>query len=884
MSTTKNPQTIYLKDYAPTPFAVEHIHLHFDLHDHKTIVTSLLHISKKNQETGNHQDLILHGEELILQSIKINGQEANQTQYCVNENSLTILDAPNQLTLETTVEIHPELNKQLSGLYLSNKNFCTQCEPEGFRRITYFYDRPDVLTHFTTTISADKTKYPALLANGNLIQTRDLSDNRHWVKWEDPSLKPCYLFALVAGDFDLIEDNFTTKNGDKVDLRFYLEKGYGERAHYAMDSLKRSMKWDEDTFKCIYDLNNYMVVAVSDFNMGAMENKGLNIFNTKYVLADQKTATDFDFMNIERVIAHEYFHNWSGNRVTCRDWFQITLKEGLTVLREQLFCEDMTGYARVRIQSANTIRTSQFAQDAGPMSHPIRPEEYIEINNFYTVTVYEKGSEVIRMVRTFLGNESFKKAMNLYFERYDGQAVTTEDFLAAMQDSSGFDLTQFKRWYKQAGTPVITVHTHYDPILKKLTLQLEQHIPNTLDLKKWPLMMPIAIGLLDQQGKTLDASSTQSDIKKSQDSKNTWILNFHAHQQSFEFNHVEQAPLVSVLRDFSAPVKVIFERSYETLITLMEHDTDPFAKWDAASQVMTHLILTSTTKNPIIFKEPLMQHALNALRSILMSELPDDLKSLMLSLPSERFLLDQSIEPHQVQTIHDTRQLFKKMIAQALHDLMLKIYEKLQTKSYELNLVSISERDLKNTLLSYLVATDQMATRQLALTQFKNANNLTDKMGALNALNSYESQERQEAMAIYLEEAKEDALMLDKWLTLQASLPGATTLSSIQSIMLSNYFDLMNPNKVRSLLGAFSQNLTCFHQTSGDGYRLLANQVLALDPHNRLTAARLVEPLIRYQKMPAHAKTLMKAQLKRIQQTEGLSKDTYEVVSKALDF
>jgi aminopeptidase N len=882
MSTTTTPQTIYLKDYRPTPFAIDHIHMNIDLHEDQTLVTSLLHISKRADTPSEQKDLILNGEELTLKSIKIDGHALNQDQYNVSDDFLTVLNAPEKFTLETVIEIHPELNKQLSGLYASGGNFCTQCEPEGFRRITYFYDRPDVLTHFTTTITADKTKYPALLANGNLSETRDLDNNRHWAKWEDPSLKPCYLFALVAGDFDLIEDTFLAADGNTIDLRFYLEKGFGERAYYALESLKRSMKWDEETFGRIYDLNNYMVVAVSDFNMGAMENKGLNIFNTKYVLADQNTATDADYMNIERVIGHEYFHNWSGNRVTCRDWFQITLKEGLTVLREQLFCEDMTGHARVRIQSANTIRNVQFAQDAGPMSHPIRPEEYIEMNNFYTVTVYEKGSEVIRMVRTFLGKEAFRKAMDLYFDRHDGQAVTTEDFIQAMQDSSGFDLSQFKRWYAQAGTPIISVTTDYNPKAKTLTLHLEQTLPNSNNLEKHPLMMPIAMSLLNHDGKPLEIAANASDIQSSQDYANTWILNFHKHKQSFEFSQVESKPLISFLRDFSAPIKVALERSHEDLIQLIEHDTDPFAKWDAAQQVMSHLILTAAAKDPIALDDNLMNQFTAAQKTMLASDLAHDLKALMLSMPSERFLLDRSQQPHQIQTVHSARGLFKKTLALALQPEMLTLYNDLRAKPYDLDLTSISDRDLKNTLLAYLVSTGDAKMRLLALGQFRDANNMTDKMGSLAALNGYESDERQKAMALYLETAKDDALMLDKWLALEASLPGADTIESIEAIMSSDYFDLMNPNKVRALLGAFSHNLTCFHQTSGEGYRLLADQVLALDPHNRLTAARLVEPLIRYKSLPVEAQNSMRTQLKRIKNTDGLSKDTFEVVSKAL--
>ena len=868
-----------LKDYQATPFAIDQIHMNFDLHDNHTLVTSLLNISKRANATSNN--LILDGEELTLKSIKINGTTLNEDQYTVTDNHLTIPNAPDTFTLETVVEIHPESNKQLSGLYLSNGNFCTQCEPEGFRRITYFYDRPDVLTHFTTTITADKNKYPAMLANGNLMEERDLADGRHWVKWQDPSLKPCYLFALVAGDFDLIEDTFTTSDNQDVALKFYLEKGFGERGHYALESLKRSMKWDEETFGRIYYLNNYMVVAVGDFNMGAMENKGLNIFNTKYVLADQNTATDFDYMNIERVIGHEYFHNWSGNRVTCRDWFQITLKEGLTVLREQLFCEDMTGYARVRIQSANTIRNIQFAQDAGPMSHPIRPEEYIEINNFYTVTVYEKGSEVIRMVRTLLGKEAFRKAMDLYFERHDGQAVTTEDFLQAMQDSSGVDLSQFKRWYAQAGTPTITVKESFDPDNQTYTLTLSQSIDGKDDLSKQPLQMPINIGLLDHNGHPKSVSFTDDNIKLSDDHVDTYLLNFNQTEQSFTFNNVSEKPNLSFLRDFSAPVKVTLEQPIAEQMLLFKHDSDAFAKWDIGQTIMSDLILNALQHDHALNDDE-VSHFIHALSSILQSDIDNNLKALILQLPTLKMLLDLAPKPNQIETVNQLRNELKQRIAIELKQQLLDLYHNLQHADYDLSLEHISKRDLQANVLSYLTSIDDNDMRDLAAEQFNQANNMTDKMASLKALNGDESDQRQACMDSFLETSKNDALMLDKWLALEASLPQASTIETVKAIIDSDYFDLLNPNKVRSLLGAFSHNLIAFHQSNGQGYELLADQVLALDPVNRLTAARLVEPLSRFKDLPEENQALMKQQLQRIKDTEGLSKDTFEIVSKAL--
>jgi aminopeptidase N len=878
-----NPDVKYLSDYQPTGFVIEHVHLHFDLHEEQTLVRAILRFRRNPKAKTHDADLRLDGEGLELREIALNGKPLADDRYSTFEAGLLVKEVPDQFDLETLVMIKPQENTELMGLYKSSGNYCTQCEPEGFRRITYFLDRPDVMTLFTTTITADKQKYPMLLSNGNLIEERELEDGRHWVHWEDPSLKPCYLFALVAGHFDLIEDKFVTMSGREVKLALFLEQGFKDHGDFAMQSLIRSMKWDEEVFGREYDLDIYMIVAVSDFNMGAMENKGLNVFNTKYVLARTDTATDMDYANIERVIGHEYFHNWSGNRVTCRDWFQITLKEGLTVLREQLFCEDMTSHAMVRIQTANTIRTVQFAQDAGPMSHPIRPEQYIEINNFYTVTVYEKGSEVIRMVRTLIGPELFRQAMDAYFARFDGQAVTTEDFLAVMEAVSGRDLSQFKRWYQQGGTPELTVVSEYDEVQQSLKLIVTQHCPKTPGPgqdHKQPFELPLSIGFLSESGEM----TTQLQ-GEDQALTGTRVLDITQAHNEYVFVNVTERPALSLLRDFSAPVKLHYAYSDEELLRLIAHDSDAFARWEAAQTYFSRLILAGVDamRHEKAAEFTLDERFVAVLRQLLAdTQMDPQLLGMMLTLPAQSYLL-QLLPEADVSHVHEMHVMLGQRLAAALESEWLANYQRLApTGGYTFNTQEMGRRFLRAVCLRYLNCLDNAAYRKLALEQFECADNMTDVMAALHALNDVASDEREQALATFHAKWQHEPLVMGKWLMLQASSPAGQAQARVQAIMESDDFDLLNPNKVRALLGSFAANLLHFHALDGSGYQLLADAVMALDPHNRLTAARLCEPLIRWQHMDVKRQRLMKVQLQRILDLPGLSNDTFEVVSKSL--
>ncbi len=877
------PNTKYLSDYQPTDFIIENVHLHFDLHEDETFVRALLNFKRNPKAKTNATNLRLDGEELELVKIALNGKELADDRYAVLDEGLLINDVPDTFELETEVRIKPQENTELSGLYKSSGNYCTQCEPEGFRRITYFLDRPDVMTTFTTTITADKEKYPMLLANGNLVDEHDIEGGRHWVKWQDPSLKPCYLFALVGGSFDLIEDTFTTMSGREVTLRLFLERGFLDQGQFAMDSLVRSMKWDEEAFGREYDLDIYMVVAVSDFNMGAMENKGLNVFNTKCVLARQDTATDADYANIERVIGHEYFHNWSGNRITCRDWFQITLKEGLTVLREQLFCEDMTSPLLVRIKAANTMRNVQFAQDSGPMSHPIRPEQYIEINNFYTVTVYEKGSEVIRMVRTFLGKELFRKAMDEYFSRFDGQAVTTEDFISVMQEVSGKDLTQFCRWYKQGGTPELTVKADYDAHAKTLKLEVRQHCPKTPGPgqdHKLPFEMPLSMGFMSAEGEMPTQLNGEAEALTG-----TRILDITQEDEVFEFINVEQQPALSLLRDFSAPVRLHYAYSDQELLTLMTKDTNAFSRWDAAQQYFARLILVGVDEycRKGKYDAHLDMTLLSCCSAMLKNrgESPQ-LLAMLFTLPSENYMMQVMPEAN-VDGVHAVRNKIIETLAMQLEDEWRDVYNRIASDlAPEYTPANAEKRCLKNVALHYLSAIEGDEMVDLIKQQFDTAENMTDSMAALTALNNRDCGAREQALIDFRQRWHDEALVMDKWLAVQASSSLPNTLQEVKAIVASDVFNLLNPNNARSILGSFCANLIHFHAADGSGYEFVAGQVIELDKHNRLTAARLCEPLIRWQKMDKARQQLMKQQLQCILDVEGLSRDTYEVVSSAL--
>jgi len=856
-------KTVYLKDYQAPQFNIDEVFLYFDLTPEVTIVKSVMHLQRK-KDADSKAALVLDGEDLILKSVHINGETFND--YQVTDENLMLNKVPDQFILEIVVEIKPHENTKLSGLYLSHNNYCTQCESHGFRRITYFLDRPDVLTHFTTAISADKKSFPILLSNGNLLEVKDLEDGRHWVKWEDPSLKPCYLFALVAGDFENLTDTFTTCSGREVELNVFVELGKLDQADHAMASLKRSMKWDEERFGREYDLDIFNIVAVGDFNFGAMENKSLNIFNTKYILAKPETATDQDYIDIEAVIGHEYFHNWSGDRVTCRDWFQITLKEGFTVFRDQSFTMDMHSAAVKRIHDAKIIRSAQFQEDSGPMAHPIQPKSYIEMNNFYTVTVYNKGAEVIRMLHTLLGEAVFRKGTDLYFSKYDGCAVTTEEFVQSMEEVSGKDLKQFRRWYAQAGTPMITVTDHYDEAHKKYSLTLAQKTLPTADASpKETFFFPLRVGLLmnDQVEERLFEISEE--------------------KQTFEFENISSKPLPSINCNFSAPIKVVYDYSDEDLMYLLAHDTDDFNRWDAGQKLFLSVI--DKLLGNIKYEQPLTlgSEIAEAFRLVLNNQnLDKALVAEMLMIPSESLIMQQQ-KVIDVDAIFQARLFLKQKLADLLKDTFRHVYHenKIDT-AYEWTADQIKMRSLKNVCLNYLVSLGDADVLALSTQQFTNSDNMTDSFAALSALNQVDCPDRDQALGEFYHRWQQEDLVVDKWLSLHAVAPINTALDKVRALTKHAAFDIKNPNKVRSLIGLFmSQNHVNFHSLNAEGYRFAAEHILALDKINPQVATRITTPMIQWKKYDEKRQVLLQKTLKDIMQNK-LSKDLFEVVSKSL--
>jgi aminopeptidase N len=881
MTNTTETHTHYLEDYQVPDFLCDALYLHVDLHEDQTSVHGVLHLRRNPAAKNTQTPLVLNGESMVLESLLLDGTPLSSDLYQVNQDSLTVQKLPQTFILETMVKIKPQENLALSGLYKSRNNYCTQCESHGFRRISYFLDRPDVMTKFTVTISADKKKYPILLSNGNLVEQRDLGQGRHWVKWEDPSLKPSYLFALVAGDFDCLEDQYTTLSGRKVDLRLYVEKGNVDQASYALASLKNAMKWDEQTFGCEYDLDIYMIVAVSDFNMGAMENKGLNIFNDKYILAKPDTATDDDYVLIESVIGHEYFHNWSGNRVTVRDWFQITLKEGLTIFRDQSFTTDHTLGDVKRIQDVNVIRNAQFAQDAGPMAHSIRPHSYIEVNNFYTVTVYNKGSEVIRMQQTLLGKEKFRTALKTYFQRYDGNAVTTEEFVGIMAEVGEVDLSQFKRWYEQAGTPTLTFQDSYDANTQTYTLRIQQSTPPTPGQPtKLPFHIPVSMGLLNRDGKDMDLQ-LKGEVAPG---GSTRVLNLKEEEQTFEFINVQQKPLPSLLRNFSAPVKIQYPYTEEEYIFLMQHDSDGFNRWDACQQYLSQKIIALVKDyqqdKPLFVSDAFT----SAVRTLLNDLLCDNLlKAEMLLLPAIPYLIE-CLEVADVEAIYQVREFIKKHLATQLSAEWKACYQENRLAgSYEFSRLSMGHRRLKNLALQYLLLDTRENHLSWAVEHYQSANNLTDRLGALEALNSIEGPERNQILASFYQHYQGQHLVIDKWFRIQAMAPLSSTLDRVKNLLEHPDFDIKNPNKARALIGSFaSANPLCFHASDGKGYEFLAKNIINIDKFNPQVAARLVEPLIRWRKFDINRRSLMKDSLEMIAKSPVLSKDVAEIVMKSL--
>ncbi|MBN6713471.1 aminopeptidase N [Pseudomonas capsici] len=882
---TEQPKMIYLKDYQAPEYLIDETHLTFELFDDHSLVHAQL-VMRRNPERGaGLPPLVLDGQLLELVSLQLDDVELSPADYELTPDHLTLHPKGERFTVDSTVRIHPETNTALEGLYKSSGMFCTQCEAEGFRKITYYLDRPDVMSKFTTTLSADRHDFPVLLSNGNPIASGQEDDGRHWATWEDPFMKPAYLFALVAGDLWCVEDTFTTMSERVVTLRIYVEPENIDKCQHAMDSLKKSMRWDEETYGREYDLDIFMIVAVNDFNMGAMENKGLNIFNSSAVLARAETATDAAHQRVEAIVAHEYFHNWSGNRVTCRDWFQLSLKEGFTVFRDSGFSADMNSATVKRIQDVAYLRTHQFAEDAGPMAHAVRPDSFIEISNFYTLTVYEKGSEVVGMIHTLLGAEGFRKGSDLYFERHDGQAVTCDDFVKAMEDANGVDLSQFKRWYSQAGTPRLAVSESYDSAARTYSLTFRQSCPQTPDKQeKLPFVIPVALGLLDKQGGEI-ALRLSGEAAASGTSR---VLSVTEAEQTFTFVDIAEKPLPSLLRGFSAPVKLSFPYDRDQLMFLMQHDSDGFNRWDAGQQlsvqVLQELIVQHQQGQPLVMDQRLV----TALGTVLADEQLDQaMVAEMLSLPGEAYLTEIS-EVADVDAIHAAREFARQQIADKLFDGLWTRYQANRELSKATPYIAEAEhfarRSLQNIALSYLMLSGKPQVLEAAIEQFDAADNMTERLTALAVLvNSPFTEERAKALAVFAENFKGNPLVMDQWFSVQAGSTQPGGLQRVKELMQHPAFNIKNPNKVRALIGAFAgQNLINFHAADGSGYRFLADLVIELNGFNPQIASRQLAPLTRWRKYDSARQALMKAELERIRSSGALSSDVFEVVSKSL--
>ncbi|MFK3740044.1 aminopeptidase N [Massilia sp. TN1-12] len=881
---TDTPLTIYRKDYTAPSYLVDTVELGFDLDPLRTVVANRLTL--RRNPASAQREIELFGEEIELVAIRLNGKTLGEREYAIDGTVLRIASAPDDVVLEIETICVPEKNTTLSGLYTSNGSFYTQCEAEGFRRITYFPDRPDVMAKFTVMLRADKDKYPVLLSNGNLVEQGDLDDGRHYALWEDPFKKPSYLFALVAARLVCQEETFRLADGRDALLQVWVEDGNLDKTDYAMQSLKHSIRWDEERWNLELDLDRFMIVAVGDFNMGAMENKGLNIFNTKYVLANPRVATDTDFQGIEAVVGHEYFHNWTGNRVTCRDWFQLSLKEGLTVFRDQEFSADMigtdTGRAVTRIDQVRTLRQAQFPEDAGPMAHPVRPDSFVEINNFYTVTVYEKGAEVVRMYQTLLGRDGFRKGMDLYFERHDEQAVTCDDFRMAMADANGRDLTQFERWYSQAGTPVVQAETRYDAQQQTYTLRLLQSCPPTPGQpEKLPFHIPVAVGLLGQDGRDLPL------VVDGKEYGGTAVLELTEADQTFVFTGVAEQPTPSILRDFSAPVILKYGYNDAELVHLFSHDSDPVNRWEAGQRLaMSRLLKLAAqvdTVNPEKVKLDLDDVFVEAMRKILADDTLDPaFREQALLLPSETMVADQ-LEVVDPLAIHVARQFVRADIGARLRTELLAQYHANQTPGeYSPDAESIGKRALKNLALSYLCAAPDAESIALAQQQFDEAGNMTDRVAALAALVHARADGAADALQRFYDEFQGEALVVDKWFAMQASAP-TTNVAAVRELMTHKAFTLRNPNRARSLVSTFcAGNPVGFHAPDGSGYAFWAEQVIALDALNPQVASRLARAMDRWRRYTPALQAHMRKALQQVSGQAKLSNDVREVVGKAL--
>lgn len=859
-------QVTYLADYTPPEIAFEHVELAFDLRPRVTEVTATMQFERVLDEAGEAGSVFFHGEGLTLLALAVNGQAWDDSAYREVSGGLWIDNLPSTGVLTITVTICPEENTALTGLYRSGNNYCTQCEPHGFRHIMFFPDRPDVMTRFTTRITADKAQYPYLLSNGNLIDAQDLPAGRHQCVWEDPSLKSAYLFALVAGDFDVLRERFVTCSGREVALVLYLEQGYADQGAYALGALQRAMAWDETTWGREYDLDCYMVVAVSDFNMGAMENKGLNIFNTKYVLAKPETATDQDYVNIESVIGHEYFHNWSGNRVTCRDWFQITLKEGLTVFRDQCFSQDMTTAAIARLPEIDVMRNQQFVEDASPMSHPIRPASYIEVNNFYTLTVYRKGAEVIRMIQTLIGPSVFRAGLDLYFDRHDGQAVTTEDFLRCMADASGYDLSQFARWYDQAGTPVLTVRDAYEAASGTYTLTVAQSAEEDALLH-----LPFSVSLL--------VPSTETGAWQAMPQQ---VVELTQQRQTIRFEGLSAKPIPGLLCGFSAPVICDYAYDLEALCALVAWHEDAFCRVDAMVRIWLQVVPVAM-EAMAQRQEVSLPAAVREMLAALFADTTSDqaLLAQLLTLPTAAYC-QRHWPGSDIIRVHNALRAIRFAIAEALHGVISDRYAALSTgQPYVYSPGEIGRRALRGVCLGYWVATQTQAAIEAASAHYHQADNMTDRMAALTALNAQESDTRDAVLSAFYDAFQADPLVVNKWLTLHATTHFTSTQAQVSRLVESSVFNRDNPNQVYALLCAFAAHSLAFHVADGSGYRWIGEQVLEIDRHNPQVAARLLTYLTRWRSLDKARAALMREVLTRIAKTEGISPDVYELAIKS---
>ena len=867
MTQTK-PQVQYREDYQPPHYWIDTLDLDIQLHDSATEVVAISRVRRN----GEHDEpLELDGEQLELLQVAVNGVDI--AQYQQTESGLVLSQLPEEFVLTIKTRLNPAANTALEGLYKSGSAFCTQCEAQGFRRITYYLDRPDVLARFSTRVTADATAYPYLLSNGNRLDQGKLDDGRHWVQWQDPFPKPAYLFALVAGDFDVLRDSYTTMSGRDVALEIFVDKGNLHRAGHAMDSLKASMAWDEQRCHLEYDLDIYMIVAVDFFNMGAMENKGLNVFNAKFVLADANTATDSDYLDVERVIGHEYFHNWTGNRVTCRDWFQLSLKEGLTVFRDQEFSSDLGSRTVNRIQNVRIMRGPQFAEDAGPMAHSIRPDAVIEMNNFYTLTVYEKGSEVIRMLHTLLGEQAFQRGLALYLQRHDGQAATCDDFVAAMSEASGRDLTRFKRWYSQAGTPVLTVTDDFDTEQQRYTLTVRQHTPATREQPgKLPLHIPLSLALYTDQGEPLSLLVKGDNVGP--------VLDVLEEEQQFVFEQIPSRPVPALLQGFSAPVKLDYPYSDEQLTLLAKSSIDEFVRWDAVQMLINKAVVDNLSRLQRGDVTVVPRILLDVFRTTLEdASLDRALQAQMLTLPDLGSLLEL-FEQVDIGLLGKVHQQLHTELAEALQPLWQQTYEQNLTPEYRIDHQDIGRRAMKNVALGYLALAGDTAKVQQ---QYQDADNMTDSLAAMKAAVRAEMDEAAVMLADFEAKWRQDGLVLDNWFRLQATAPGEGTLAQVRQLMSHPTFSLNNPNRVRALIGAFiSANPLQFHRIDGAGYDLLVSVLEQLNDSNPQVASRLVTPLIQFSRLDDARQGLIKVRLQQLMALPALSRDLFEKISKAL--